>query len=160
MSKASRRQAYQKGREGENIALRYLGGLGYHLLTRNFRVWGQAPSEIDLILLAPDARAPVAFRHRFRQAAEAEELDPLLSREEGLRYLVLVFAEVKNWSSYPTADLSYNLNHQRQQRMFQTAECFLQRHPEYAVLPRRFDLLILEPGEPTVQVRHIEAALP
>ncbi|WGK69406.1 hypothetical protein P0082_00685 [Candidatus Haliotispira prima] len=166
---------YDRGRAGEDTALRYFLDSGYCLLKRNFRARADQPlSEIDLIFLALQANAPESFRQDFLatvsdfRSREGMEQRPEQAKDfiqvvgnfvtEGESCLSIVFVEVKSWHAYPTADLCYNLNIGRQKRMFQTAECFLQRNPTYALLSRRFDLVVFRGlgSEP----HHIEAAFP
>ena len=159
---------YQKGRLGEDRALKYFLESGYLLLKRNFRARAEQPlSEIDLIFLALQKKASMPLRNewiqiisrqhqieRINEFANIPDMPDFIRRAQNILYIV--FVEVKNWKAYPIADLCYNLGAGRQRRMFQTAESFLQKHPDYAALSMRFDLVILNNDE----LRHIEAAFP
>ncbi len=150
--------SYDIGRKGEDISLKYFCNLGYYLLKRNFRVQSSNPlSEIDLIFLDMKGTAPV----------DRNDIFPLIGIEEpDLLYdfvvkqsscLEIIFVEVKYWKAYPISDLCYNLSPARQQRMFNTADCFLQENPIYSHCPRRFDLAIVQNDN---NIKHIKAAFP
>lgn len=117
------------------------------------------------------------MKDSYRKGRDGERRAGLFLEEQGYRILlqnfrtrlgeidliatlepdVLVFVEVKNWAQFPLADLSYNLDQVRQERMLGVAEVFLQKHPEYQSYHVRFDLIIFQgrAGRPI----HVSAAI-
>ena len=157
--------SYDRGRKGEQIALQYLCKKGYSLLFKNFRVRSTSPlSEIDLIFLAPKNSASKNVQEILVQRSLGGDIfSSALSCvvDEYSFSLDIVFVEVKNWGAYPATDLAYNLNKKRQQRMFDTADCFLQRYPQFVCLSRRFDLVIIQKYDINrYDINHIESAFP
>ncbi|MDA3852219.1 MAG: YraN family protein [Spirochaetaceae bacterium] len=55
----------------------------------------------------------------------------------------LIFVEVKNWETMGYSELEYGISPKKQKRMRSVAELFLQKHPQYSVLYKRFDLIFL-----------------
>ena len=150
--------SYDLGRKGEDISLEYFCNLGYYLLKRNFRIQSaHSLSEIDLIFLEVQNSASVDL-HNMLEHINSEEPDILHDFVINYcSYLEVIFVEVKYWKAYPVADLCYNLNPERQQRMFNTADCFLQKNPQYSRCVRRFDLVIVQDHN---NIKHIKAAFP
>ena len=136
--------------------MKYFLEAGYLLLKRNFRTRAEQPlSEIDLIFLALQKEAPQPLHSEWMQIiSDPPSVQGFIAKAQSI--LNIVFVEVKHWQAYPISDLCYNMNARRQQRMFQTAEYFLQKNPDYASLSMRFDLVIVGAS----QLRHIEAAFP
>lgn len=59
----------------------------------------------------------------------------------------LVFCEVRARSNRAFSTAAGSINHRKQQRILRTAQLFLQRHPQLAALPCRFDVIAFEPRQ-------------
>jgi putative endonuclease len=59
----------------------------------------------------------------------------------------LVFVEVRARSNTSFTSAAGSVDRRKQQRIVRTAQLFLQRHPELACLPSRFDVLAFEPPQ-------------
>ncbi|NCF17515.1 MAG: YraN family protein [Haliea sp.] len=72
----------------------------------------------------------------------------------------LVFVEVKARSHPGFGGAAVTVDRRKQQRILRTAQVFLQRNPQYAHLPCRFDVLAFEPPQsPDAQeIRWIKSA--
>ena len=72
----------------------------------------------------------------------------------------LVFVEVKARSHPAFGGAAVTVDRRKQQRILRTAQVFLQRNPQYAHLPCRFDVLAFEPPQsPDAQeIRWIKSA--
>jgi putative endonuclease len=74
---------------------------------------------------------------------------------------ILVFVEVKSWSSYGIEDLEYAIDLKKQHRIIETAKYFLSSHREYNYMTLRFDVVFVEhkmgqTGQYTIT--HLESA--
>ncbi|GMO41290.1 MAG: YraN family protein [Termitinemataceae bacterium] len=67
---------------------------------------------------------------------------------------VLVFIEVKAWSSYSIENLQYSINKKKCKKIIETAKYFLQNHRKYIESNIRFDVVFV--GTPNIT--HIKAA--
>lgn len=56
---------------------------------------------------------------------------------------ILVFIEVKSWSTYGMCDLEYSINNKKRFRIIETAKLFCQKHSQYNDMSMRFDLLFI-----------------
>ena len=56
---------------------------------------------------------------------------------------LLVFIEVKTWSSYGIEALEYALDKKKQRRIIETAKYFLSVHREYRYMAVRFDVIVV-----------------
>jgi putative endonuclease len=59
----------------------------------------------------------------------------------------LVFLEVRARSNQHYASAAASVDRRKQQRILRTAQLFLQRHPEWASMPCRFDVIAFEPPQ-------------
>ncbi len=59
----------------------------------------------------------------------------------------LVFLEVRARSNQKFSTAAGSVDRRKQQRILRTAQLFLQRHPELARLPCRFDVIAFEPRQ-------------
>ncbi|MDR2795938.1 MAG: YraN family protein [Spirochaetaceae bacterium] len=57
---------------------------------------------------------------------------------------ILVFVEVKAWSSYPIENLEYGINKKKQRRIIETSKYFLENHRKYSDMPIRFDVVFIQ----------------
>jgi putative endonuclease len=57
---------------------------------------------------------------------------------------VLVFAEVKAWSTYSIENLEYGINKKKQRRIIETSKYFLKNHREYRDMSIRFDVVFIQ----------------
>jgi putative endonuclease len=67
---------------------------------------------------------------------------------------VLVFVEVKAWSSYGIENLQYSVDKRKQCRIIETAKDFLARNAEFVGLSIRFDVIFIG----TEGIIHLESA--
>jgi putative endonuclease len=67
---------------------------------------------------------------------------------------ILVFVEVKNWSTYAIENLEYGIGEKKQQRIIETAKHFIKNHREYRDMSIRFDVVFIQAGA----VTHIVSA--
>jgi putative endonuclease len=81
--------------------------------------------------------------------SEAGEVD-IIAEDHGM----LVFVEVKSWSTYGMENLEYAVNAKKQKKIVQTAKIFLESHREYNSSQVRFDVVFIGPGF----VRHLVSA--
>ena len=58
---------------------------------------------------------------------------------------VLVFVEVKAWSSYGIEDLQIRIDKKKRSRIIETAKYFLSSHREYNCMAVRFDVVFIAP---------------
>jgi putative endonuclease len=58
----------------------------------------------------------------------------------------LVFVEVRARSNRFFESAAGSVNRRKQQRVVQTAQLFLQRRPQWANMPCRFDVIVFEPS--------------
>jgi len=58
---------------------------------------------------------------------------------------VIVFAEVKTWSSYGIDALEQALNAKKQHKIIETSKYFLSLHREYRYMAIRFDVIFIAP---------------
>jgi putative endonuclease len=58
---------------------------------------------------------------------------------------VIVFVEVKTWSTLGIEDLHYGINEKKQRRIIETAKYFLSSHREYNCMAVRFDVVLVGP---------------
>ena len=58
---------------------------------------------------------------------------------------VIVFAEVKTWSSYGIDALEQSLDAKKQRKIIETAKYFLSVHREYRYMAIRFDVIFISP---------------
>lgn len=72
----------------------------------------------------------------------------------------LVFVEVRARTDGRFGGAALSIDRRKQRRLIQTAQLFLQRHPEYSHRPCRFDVLAFEPPQSAgeFKVRWIKAA--
>lgn len=72
----------------------------------------------------------------------------------------LVFLEVRARSNQAYCGAAASVDHRKQQRLLRTAQLFLQRHPELADMPCRFDVIAFEPRQsaPGLDIRWIRGA--
>jgi putative endonuclease len=56
---------------------------------------------------------------------------------------VLVFVEVKSWSTYGFEELQYGINLKKRRRIIETAKYFLAAHREYNGMAVRFDVVFV-----------------
>lgn len=72
----------------------------------------------------------------------------------------LIFVEVRSRSNRYFAGAAASVNRRKQQRLIKTAQWYLQRRPQWANLPCRFDVIAFEPPQsgPEAQVRWIKGA--
>ncbi|MFT4613431.1 MAG: putative endonuclease [Bacteroidia bacterium] len=66
----------------------------------------------------------------------------------------LVFVEVRARSNPAYSSAAGSVDRHKQRRILQTAQLFLQKHPELANLPCRFDVIAFEPPQSSTE-RHI-----
>jgi putative endonuclease len=59
----------------------------------------------------------------------------------------LVFVEVRARSNRFFESAAGSVNRRKQQRVVQTAQLFLQRRPQWANMPCRFDVIVFEPPQ-------------
>lgn len=57
---------------------------------------------------------------------------------------VLVFVEVKAWSTYAIENLEYGINEKKQRRIIETSKYFLENHREYRDMSIRFDVVFIQ----------------
>jgi putative endonuclease len=57
---------------------------------------------------------------------------------------VLVFAEVKSWTSYSIENLEYSVNKKKQRKIIETSKYFLENHREYSDMSVRFDVVFIQ----------------
>ncbi|MDR1904324.1 MAG: YraN family protein [Treponema sp.] len=74
---------------------------------------------------------------------------------------ILVFVEVKSWSSYSIEELEHAIDLKKQRRIIETAKYFLSSHREYNYMTLRFDVVFIghkmgQTGEYTIT--HLESA--
>lgn len=67
---------------------------------------------------------------------------------------VIVFAEVKTWSSYSFENIEYSINKQKQYRIIQTAKHFLDANRDYSNMSIRFDVVFISPNS----ITHLKSA--
>ncbi|MEH6635597.1 MAG: YraN family protein [Halioglobus sp.] len=72
----------------------------------------------------------------------------------------LVFLEVRARSNLRFASAAASVDKRKQQRIMLTAQLFLQRHPKFANMPCRFDVITFEPRSPSSdsEIRWIRGA--
>jgi len=72
----------------------------------------------------------------------------------------LVFFEVRARSNRNYSTAAGSVDRRKQQRIMRTAQLFLQRHPELARLPCRFDVIAFEPRQSGIhlEIRWIPGA--
>lgn len=72
----------------------------------------------------------------------------------------LVFLEVRARSNRTFTTAAGSVDRRKQQRIVRTAQLFLQRHPELAGLPCRFDVIAFEPrqSDSDLEIRWIPGA--
>ena len=63
----------------------------------------------------------------------------------------IAFCEVKSWERMPIEGLEYTLDRRKQGRILRTAAFYLDRHPTYARLQPRFDVIFI--GESIVHLK-------
>ncbi|AEF86397.1 conserved hypothetical protein [Treponema primitia ZAS-2] len=56
---------------------------------------------------------------------------------------IIVFIEVKTWSSFGFEELRIGLNEKKQRRIIETAKYFLSEHREYNEMSIRFDVVFI-----------------
>jgi putative endonuclease len=56
---------------------------------------------------------------------------------------VLVFVEVKAWSTFSAEQLEYGINKRKQKKIIETAKYFLSKHREYISMSIRFDVIFI-----------------
>ena len=73
---------------------------------------------------------------------------------------LLVFCEVRARSHHRFSSAAESVDWRKQQRILRTARYFLQRHPEWASRPCRFDVIAFEPRQsgPSLEIRWIPGA--
>ncbi len=59
---------------------------------------------------------------------------------------ILVFVEVKAWSSFGIEQLEQGINKRKQQRIIETAKYFLSTHRKYNSMAIRFDVIFIGTG--------------
>lgn len=89
-----------------------------------------------------EARGMRLLRQNFR--AKTGEID-IIARDA----THLVFIEVRARSNPAYCSAAGSVDRRKQQRLQRTAALFLQRHPELAHLPCRFDVIAFEPRQST-----------
>jgi len=57
---------------------------------------------------------------------------------------IIVFVEVKSWSSFGMEDLQYGLNEKKQDKIIKTAKYFLLENREYNKMAIRFDVIFVK----------------
>jgi putative endonuclease len=72
----------------------------------------------------------------------------------------LVFLEVRARSNRAFSSAAGSVDRRKQQRILRTAQLYLQRHPELACLPCRFDVIAFEPRQSggSLEIRWIPGA--
>lgn len=72
----------------------------------------------------------------------------------------LVFLEVRARRNRAYCGAAASVDRRKQQRLLRTAQLFLQRHPELASMPCRFDVLAFEPRQSAsdLEIRWIRGA--
>jgi putative endonuclease len=60
---------------------------------------------------------------------------------------ILVFAEVKAWSSFGLEDIQYSIDIKKQRKIIKTAKFFLSENREYSNMPIRFDVVFVKSGK-------------
>jgi putative endonuclease len=72
----------------------------------------------------------------------------------------LVFLEVRARSNRAFSTAAGSVDRRKQQRILRTAQLYLQRHPELARLPCRFDVIAFEPRQSGIhlEIRWIPGA--
>ncbi|MBP6700901.1 MAG: YraN family protein [Halioglobus sp.] len=72
----------------------------------------------------------------------------------------LVFLEVRARSNRAFSSAAGSVDRRKQQRILRTAQLYLQRHPELARLPCRFDVVAFEPRQSggSLEIRWIPGA--
>jgi putative endonuclease len=58
---------------------------------------------------------------------------------------IIVFIEVKAWSTYGIGDLQYGINEKKQRRIIETAKYFLAVNRKYNEMTIRFDVIFIGP---------------
>jgi len=83
------------------------------------------------------------------------EIDIIAQDEEHL-----VFLEVRARSNRHFASAAASVDRGKQQRIMRTAQLFLQRHPQLAKMPCRFDVIAFEPPQSATcpEIRWIRGA--
>jgi len=59
---------------------------------------------------------------------------------------ILVFVEVKTWSSYGIEALEHAINEKKQRKIIETSKYFLSLHREYRYMAIRFDVIFVSPS--------------
>lgn len=59
----------------------------------------------------------------------------------------LTFVEVRSRSNPRFSSAAASVDHRKQVRLIRTAQFFLQRHPKWAKMPCRFDVIAIEPRQ-------------
>jgi putative endonuclease len=72
----------------------------------------------------------------------------------GLNNDVLVFVEVKAWSTFGLEQLEQGINKRKQRRIIETAKYFLLNHRKYMGMAMRFDVVFIGAGG----IRHFPSA--
>jgi putative endonuclease len=58
---------------------------------------------------------------------------------------IVVFVEVKTWTSLGFEELGYSVNLKKQRRIIETAKYFISTHREYNCMAQRFDIVFIRP---------------
>ena len=62
---------------------------------------------------------------------------------------IIVFVEVKSWSSFGIEDLQYGLDEKKQNKIIKTAKYFLLENREYNKMTIRFDVIFVKDNSVT-----------
>ncbi len=101
-------------------------------------LWGQWAEHLGALYLICKGYHILARHYVVGRGTHAGEID-LIAR----RGRVIVFVEVKARRTYDNA--AHALMQQQQQRIYRSAEAFLQQHPQYHNLTYRFDVILMVP---------------
>ncbi|GHT48954.1 UPF0102 protein [Spirochaetia bacterium] len=123
---------YSRGQAGENSAAVFLLNSGFDIIGRNYR---SPVGEIDIIAVQKNGDQSDNNR-------EAEKND------------ILVFIEVKAWSTFSMENLQYGINKKKCKKIVETAKYFLQKHRKYIESSIRFDVVFID----TTKITHIKSA--
>ena len=67
---------------------------------------------------------------------------------------ILIFVEVKAWSSFGIESLEYALDAKKQHKIIETSKYFLSFHREYKYMAIRYDVIFVSP----VEITHLASA--